>query len=154
MVAAATARGSGCGNANFRNWPTNSASTSWSATCLTAPASGTKLSTGSSPSSARIDAPSPLSAIGDCRADLRHHHQNRPHGALRTRYWPILQRHCRLRRRDGLHQHQTRRIPRRLELLHLTQYLSAKLRVYFLTAPKRKGTASAASRILDCRVIA
>src|SRR6266704_2327349 len=32
MVAAATARGSGCGNANCRNWPTSSASTSWSAT--------------------------------------------------------------------------------------------------------------------------
>src|SRR5439155_20709001 len=40
--AAATARGCGCGNANFRSWPTNSASTSWSATCLPAPASGTK----------------------------------------------------------------------------------------------------------------
>jgi hypothetical protein len=26
---AATARGSGCGNANCRSWPTNSASTSW-----------------------------------------------------------------------------------------------------------------------------
>ena len=35
-----------------------------SATCLPAPASGTKLSTASSPSSARIGAPSPLSAIG------------------------------------------------------------------------------------------
>jgi hypothetical protein len=58
------ALGSGCGYANFRNWPTNSASTSWSATCLPAPASGTKLSTASSPSSARIGAPSPLSAIG------------------------------------------------------------------------------------------
>ena len=34
MAVAATARGSGCGNANCRSWPTNSASTSWSATCL------------------------------------------------------------------------------------------------------------------------
>jgi Rhodopirellula transposase DDE domain len=78
----------------------------------------------------------PCQLSGDCRADLRHHHQNRPHGALRTRYWPIPQRHCRLRRRDGHHQHQTGRIPRRLELHHLTQNRSAKLRVYFLTDPK------------------
>src|SRR6266446_2976704 len=33
MAAAATARGYGCGNANCRSWPTNSASTSWSTTC-------------------------------------------------------------------------------------------------------------------------
>ena len=33
------------------------------------------------------------------------HHQNRPHCALRTRHWPIPQRHCRLRRRDGRHQY-------------------------------------------------
>ena len=80
--------------------------------------------------------PAACQLSGDCPADLRHHHQNRPHGALRTRYWPIPQRRCRLRRRDGHHQHQTRRIPRRLELHHLTQHLSAKLRVYFLTGPK------------------
>jgi hypothetical protein len=28
------------------------------------------------------------------------------------------------------------RVPRRVELHHLTEYLSAKLRVYFLTSPK------------------
>ena len=32
-------------------------------------------------------------------------------------------------------QHQTGRVPRRVELHHLTEYLSAKLRVYFLTSP-------------------
>src|SRR5258707_147556 len=47
MGAAATARGCGCGNANCRSWPTNSASTSWSATCLPAPASRAKSNTGS-----------------------------------------------------------------------------------------------------------
>jgi len=31
------------------------------------------------------------------------------------------QRHCRFRRRDGRHQHQTRRVPRRVELHHLTK---------------------------------
>src|SRR5882762_7596612 len=53
MAAAATARGYGCGNANCRSWPTNSASTSWSTTCRPAPASGTKSSTASSPLSAK-----------------------------------------------------------------------------------------------------
>jgi len=52
--------GCGCGNANCRSWPTNSASTSSSATCHPAPASGTKSSTGSSPSSARTGGPGPL----------------------------------------------------------------------------------------------
>src|SRR5205823_2376707 len=33
----------------------------------------------------------------DCRADLGYDHQNRSHRALRTRHWPILQRHCRIR---------------------------------------------------------
>jgi Rhodopirellula transposase DDE domain len=67
--------------------------------------------------------------------DLGDHHQNRSHRALRTRYWPIPQRHCRFRRRDGRHQHQTRRIPRRVELHYLAEGLSARLRVYFLTSP-------------------
>ena len=69
------------------------------------------------------------------RTDLGHHHQNRPYRALRTRHWPIPQRHCRLRRRDGRHQHQTRRIPRRVELHHLTEYLPTELRVNFVTSP-------------------
>src|SRR2546430_2658359 len=50
-------------------------------------------------------------------------------------HWPIPQRHCRVRRRDRRPQHQTGRVPRRVELHHLTEYLSAKLRVYFLTSP-------------------
>src|SRR6202008_697363 len=45
MAVAATAHGSGCGNVNCRSWPTNSASTSWSAICRPAPASGTTSST-------------------------------------------------------------------------------------------------------------
>src|SRR5437660_5778306 len=73
----------------------------------------------------------------DRRADLGHHHQNRPHRALRTRHWPIPQRHCRLGRRDGRHQYQTRRIPRRVELHYLAECLSSRLRVYFLTIAKR-----------------
>ena len=125
-AAAATARGCGCGNANCRSWPTSSASTSWSATCRPAPASGTKSSTASSPSSARTGAPSHSSAIGSDqvrdRTDLGHHHQNRPHRALRTRHRPIPQRHCRLRCRDGRHQHQTCRVPRRVELHHLAKH--------------------------------
>ena len=56
--------GCGCGNANCRSWPTNSASTSSSATCHPEPASGTKSSTGSSPSSARTGGPGRSSAIG------------------------------------------------------------------------------------------
>src|SRR3954451_14930268 len=43
MAAAATAHGSGCGNVNCRSWPTNSASTSWSAICRPAPASWNKI---------------------------------------------------------------------------------------------------------------
>src|SRR5207253_7857039 len=70
------------------------------------------------------------------RIDLGHHHQNRPHRALRTRYWPIPQRHCRLGRRDGRNQYQTRRIPRRVELHYLAKGLSPRLRGYFLTTPK------------------
>src|SRR5437588_292635 len=49
MAAAVMARGCGCGNANCRSSPTNSALISWSATCRPAPASGTKSSTASSP---------------------------------------------------------------------------------------------------------
>jgi hypothetical protein len=52
------------GNANCRAWPTNSASTSSSATCHPAPASGIKSSTACSPSSARTGVPGPSSAIG------------------------------------------------------------------------------------------
>jgi Rhodopirellula transposase DDE domain len=63
---------------------------------------------------------------GHRRIDLGDHHQNRPHRALRTGHWPIPQRHCRLRGRDGSHQHQTRRVPRRVELHHLTKHSSAK----------------------------
>src|SRR5207247_6350851 len=48
------------------------------------------------------------------------------------------QRHCRLGRRDGRNQYQTRRIPRRVELHYLAEGLSPKLRVYFLTSPKDK----------------
>jgi len=40
-------------------------------------------------------------------------------------------KHCCLRRRDRRPQHSCR-IPRRVELHHLTQQLPAKLRVYFL----------------------
>ena len=61
--AAATARECGCGNTNCRSWPMNSASTLWLVTCRPAPASGTKSSIASSPSSARIGVPSPSSAI-------------------------------------------------------------------------------------------
>ena len=62
---------------------------------------------------------------GHRRIDLGHHHQNRPHRALRTRHWPISQRHCRLGRRDGRHQHPTRRVPRRVELYYLAVSLSS-----------------------------
>src|SRR5882762_1348645 len=72
---------------------------------------------------------------GHRRIDLGHHHQNRPHRALRTRHWPIPQRHCRLGRRDGGNQYQTRRIPRRVELHYLAEGLFPRLRVYFLTSP-------------------
>src|SRR6516225_4959401 len=48
---------------NCISWPTNSASTSWSATCRPAPASGTRSSTASSRSSARTGAPNHSSAI-------------------------------------------------------------------------------------------
>jgi len=37
------------------------------------------------------------------RADLGHHHQNRPHRALPTRHRPISQRHCRIGCRDDRH---------------------------------------------------
>src|SRR5437016_5484400 len=46
--AAATARACGCGNANCKGWPTNSASRSTSITCRQAPANGTRSSTGCS----------------------------------------------------------------------------------------------------------
>ena len=69
------------------------------------------------------------------RIDFGDHHQNRPHRALRTGHWPIPQGHCRLGCRDGRHQHQTRRVPRRVELHHLTKYSSAKSRAYFVTCP-------------------
>src|SRR5205085_9656183 len=65
-----------------------------------------------------------------------YYHQNRPHCALRTRHWPIPQRHCGLRRRDGRSQHQTRRVPRRVELHHLTRSASPKSRAYLVTGPK------------------
>jgi hypothetical protein len=71
---------------------------------------------------------------GHRRADLSHHYQNWPHRALRTRPRPISQRHRRLGRRDGRHQHRTRRVPRRVELHHLTEYLSSESLVYFLTS--------------------
>src|SRR5712672_440011 len=44
--------------------------------------------------------------------------------------------HCRLGRRDGRDQYQTRRIPRRVELHYLAEGLFPRLRVYFLTSPK------------------
>ena len=69
------------------------------------------------------------------RADLGYYHQNRPDCALPTRHWPIPQRHRCLRRRDGRSQHQTCRVPRRVELHHLTRSSSPKLRVYFVTGP-------------------
>src|ERR1700757_66781 len=73
---------------------------------------------------------------GHRRADLRHHHQNWPHRALSTRHWAIPQRHCRFRRRHGRHQHQPRRIPRRVELPHLTKSSPPESRVCFVTSPK------------------
>jgi hypothetical protein len=54
---------------------------------------------------------------------------------MRTRHWAIPQRHCRLGCRDGRHQHQTRRVLRRVELHHLTKHSSAKSRAYFVTYP-------------------
>src|SRR5882724_12272981 len=45
------------------------------------------------------------------------------------------QRNCCVRRRDVRHQHQTRPVPWRVELHHLTKYSSPKLRVYFMTYP-------------------
>src|SRR6266700_1256734 len=80
---------------------------------------------------------------GHRRADLGHHHQNRSHRALRTRHRTIPQRDCRIRRRDGRHQHQTRPVPWRVELHHLTKYSSSKLRVYFMTYPKLRWSAIA-----------
>ena len=70
--------------------------------------------------------------------DLGHYHPNRPHRALRTRHRPIPQRHCRVRRRDGRHQHQTRRVPRRVELHHLSKQSSPKSRVNLVTGPKSR----------------
>src|ERR1700739_4677433 len=72
----------------------------------------------------------------DRRADLGHHHQNRPYRALPTRHRPISQRHCRIRCRDGHDQHPARRVPRRVELHHLTKSSSPKSRVYLVTGPK------------------
>src|SRR6266571_293799 len=85
----------------------------------------------------------PRQLSGHRRADLGHHHQNRSHRALRTRHRTIPQRDCRIRRRDGRHQHQTCRLPRRVELHHLTKYSSSKLRVYFMTYPKLRWSAIA-----------
>src|SRR5216684_3227824 len=144
MVAAAMARGSGCGSANSKSWPTNSASSSSSATPAFAGAGSAsrhqQVEQDRAPAlllhQPELARPAARQPSRDCRADLGYHHQNRPHRALRTRHWPIPQRHCRLRRRNGRHQHQTRRIPRRVELHHLTEYLPAKLRVYFVTNPK------------------
>jgi Group II intron, maturase-specific domain len=73
---------------------------------------------------------------GDRRADLGHYHQNRSHRALRTRHRPIAQRYCSIRHRDGCHQPQTCRVPRRMELHHLAKRSSSKSRVDLVTAPK------------------
>jgi hypothetical protein len=145
------ARGCGCGNANRTRWPTNSTSTLRSATPAFAGAGSAarhqQVEQDRAPpllfhqpklacQATRQLSGHPRIKSGD-RADFGHHHQNRPHRALRTRPRPISRRDCRLRRRDGRHQHQTRRVPRRVELHHLTEYLSSKLLVYFLTSPSR-----------------
>jgi hypothetical protein len=47
----------------------------------------------------------------------------------------MAQRHCRVRRRDGGHQHQTRRVPWQLELHHLTRYPSSVTTRLFSDGP-------------------
>ena len=64
-------------------------STSPSATCRRAPASGTRSSTASSRTSARTGALNRSSAIGHRRPDLCDDHQDRPHRALRDRRDPL-----------------------------------------------------------------
>src|SRR6516225_1283045 len=140
MAVAATARGCGCGKANSRSWPTSSASTSWSATCppyQQVEQNRTPALLLHQPELARQAA---RQLPSHRRIDLGAHYQDRPHGALRTRHWPIPQRHCRLGCRDGRHQHQTRRVPRRVELHHLTKHSSAKPRAYFVTYPKHRSS--------------
>jgi Rhodopirellula transposase DDE domain len=46
--------------------------------------------------------------------------------------------HCRIGCRDGRHQHPARRVPRRVELHHLTRSSSPKSRVYLVTGPKAR----------------
>src|SRR5438132_1633447 len=75
---------------------------------------------------------------GHRRIDLGHHNQNRPHRALRTRHQPISQRHCRIGCRHGRHQHQTRRVPWRLELHNLSKRSSPQSRVNLVTDPKNE----------------
>ena len=56
--------------------------------------------------------------------------------------------------RDGRHQHQTRRVPRRVELHHLSKQSSPKSRVNLVTSPKvllsRPAPRSHDSRVLRC----
>src|SRR6516164_11055324 len=84
-----------------------SASTSLSATCRPASASGTKSRTPLLLHQPELARQITRRLSCDRRADLGYHHQDRPHRALRTRHQAIPQRYCRIGRRDGRHQTQT-----------------------------------------------
>jgi hypothetical protein len=70
-----TARGSGSGNANCRNWPMNSASTLWSATCHPAPAVEQNRAPSLFLHQPELASTASGQLSSDCRVDLGQHDQ-------------------------------------------------------------------------------